>query len=155
MNDIDINYIGTIAGTVLLAFIIVSIALRNGKKKKGIAEAALATQAAIVFKGKLLDGLKGLYPIPQYLKSEDIDKFRATVPKVEAAAAEFRSFVAQKNRDSFDIALKKYCGQCKRITWTDCIATNILPGKKSADEIEPKEIFRQNVNALLSFTKEL
>ena len=151
MNDINFNYIGIIAGAGLLTFIAGGIALRRGKKKKGLAEAA---QAAVVFKSIILGELKGLYPIPQYLNTEDIDKFRATIPKVEAAAAEFRQFVAPKKRDSFDSSLNKCCGHCKRITWTDCIATNILPGKKKADEIEPKEIFRQNVNALLSFTKE-
>ena len=152
MSDIDINYIVIIAGAALLSFIVGGIALRNGRARKELAEAA---QAAILFKSKILDELKGLYPIPQYLKPEDIDKFRATVPRVEAAAAEFRPFVEPERRDSFDNALKKYGGHCKRITWTDCIATNILPGKKKADNIEPKEIFRQNVNALLSFTKEL
>lgn len=72
-----------------------------------------------------------------------------------AAAAEFRRFIPSGSRKSFDSALKKYCEHCKEITWGECATFGIVPGERKPEDEGPKEIFRQNVNALLSFAKEV
>ena len=153
INDIGKTKVAIIAGSVLLAFILLFFAWRNRRQKRRAAQAAQTAQAAIVFRNKVLDELKGLYPIPQYVDPELFNKFRGSIPQVESTAAEFRSFVPSESRKSFDSALKKYCAHCKRITLTDCIASNLSPGKGKPEDVEAKEVFRQNVNELLSFTE--
>jgi hypothetical protein len=146
MADIIINNIDKIAGSILLVFFVGYSVWRRRQKKR-------AAQASAVFRSKVLDELEGLYPIPQSLKQDVFNKFRESIPGIESAAAEFRNFVPSRNKNSFDGALKNYINHCNKITWEDCVTFKILPGRRKPDDIGPKEIFRQNVNAILSFAK--
>ena len=146
MIDIIIDNIEIIAASVLLAIFVVFI-VRSNKRKKS------AAHAAAVFRTKVLAELEGLYPITKHLQSDKFDRFRKSIPAIESAAAEFRHFIPQGSRKSFDTALKKHCEYCREITWSDCASFGIVPGERKPDDIGPKEIFRQNVNALLSFAK--
>ncbi|HDH13347.1 MAG TPA: hypothetical protein ENG83_14315 [Nitrospirae bacterium] len=143
-----INNIKIIAASILLASFVGYIAWRDRRQKK-IARA----QAAIVFRSKILAELEGLYPVPRYLKDDVFKRFRESIPGIESAAAEFRHFVPSCSKNSFDTALKNYCEHCNKITWESCVTFNILPGEGKPEDIGPKEIFRQNVNALLFFAK--
>ncbi len=148
MIDFIINNIEKIAGSILLASFAGYIVRRNRNRRK-----KRTAQAAVVFRGEILAALEGLYPITTYWKSDVFDRFRESIPKIEAAAAEFRHFIPFNSRNSFDTALKNYREHCKKITWESCATFNISPAKKFTEEAGPKEIFRQNVNALLSFAK--
>ena len=144
MIDIIVNNIEKTASPVLAAFFAGYLLWRYRRRNK-------AAKAAVVFREKVLAELKGLYPIPRHLDKEVSDKFRRSIPDIESAAAEFRQFIPSGRRSSFDTALKKYSEHCSVITWEECVTFNIVPRKP--DEIGPKEVFRQNVNALLSFAK--
>ncbi len=146
MIDIVINSIYIMTGSILLAAFVGYLTWRNKQKKRYI-------QAATVFRSKILTELEGLYPIPRYLEPDEMNKFRESIPKIESAAAKFRHFVPSDSKSSFDIALKNYCKHCNKITWGSCVTFGIIPGERKPEDIGPKEIFRQNVNALLSFTK--
>lgn len=111
-------------------------------------------QAARKFRNKVLAELEGLYPVPRRWNDDAYPKFRETIPGVETAAAEFRKHMPSEMRGAFDVALRNYCKQCREITWQSCATFNIVPEISNPDDIGPKEIFRQNVNALLSFAKE-
>ncbi len=146
MINIIINNIGKITGSILLASFVSYLIWRNKQKKR-------FNQAASVFRSKILAELEGLYPIPRYLEPDETNRFRESIPKIESAAAEFRHFVPSDSKSSFDTALKNYCEHCNKITWGSCVTFGIIPGERKPEDIGPKEIFRQNVNALLSFTK--
>lgn len=153
MFDKYFVYIVILAFVFLVAIISTAIFFRKKKEreKKLFVE---KSKVAKVFKDNLLKEVKGLYPIPQFLNEEDIGRFRASIAKVDRAAAEFRPFLDQKNRENFDSVLKRYSGHCRRIRWSDCVATSLMSTKGKFKDVEPKEVFRKNVNALLSFTKE-
>ena len=147
MINVQLN---TIEFKVVL-FLIVSLVLyvfsRHRKRKK-------AVTAAEVFKGKVLSALKGLYPVPRHLDKDVFDRFNSSIPSIQAAAADFRKYVPGSSKKSFDAALDKYCGHCRNISWEECVSFKILPGERKPEDEGPREIFRQNVNALLSFTKQ-
>ena len=144
-----INNIEIIAATILPASFAGYIVWRSRRKKR-----IARTRAAVVFRNKILAELQGLYPVPRRLKDDVFSRFRESIPGIEAAAAEFRHFVPTSSKNSFDIALKNYCEHCNKITWGSCVTFNIMPGEGKPEDIGPKEIFRQNVNALLFFAKE-
>ena len=133
---------------ILIALLLVSIAAWLYRRKKQ------AVMAAEVFKEKLLSELEGLYPVPRYLDKDVFDRFNASIPVIQAAASEFRKHVPGSSKKSFDAALDSYISHCREITWEDCVAFKILPGERKPEDEGPREIFRQKVNALLSFTKQ-
>lgn len=136
------------AGAFLLLFFVIGYLARRSRHKK-----ATAAKAADVFREKVLSELQGLYPIPRHLDSKEYERFRESIPGIEHAAAEFRHFLPSGKRDAFDNALNNYTGHCKEIRWVDSATFGIIPGEKSPEDEGPKEIFRQNVNALLAFAK--
>jgi len=130
----------------LLVVIIFYIFSRYRKRRK-------AVKAAEVFKEKVLSELEGLYPVPRYIDKDVFDRFNSSVPANKAAAVNFRRCVPGSSKKAFDTALDDYCSHCHEITWEDCVAFKILPGERKPEDEGPREIFRQRVNALLSFTK--
>jgi Ni,Fe-hydrogenase I small subunit len=148
MIDIVIHNIEKIAGIFLLAAFAGYFVRRNRRKER-------ATMAAAVFRVKVLAELEGLYPVRKHWKSEIFHRFGETIPAIESAAEKFRHFLPSGSRKSFDDALKNYCEHCKEITWGDCATFGIVPGERKPEDEGPKEIFRQNVNALLSFAKDV
>ena len=146
MTGIMIDITLIIAGSILMATFI-----GYAYRRKSIHEEA--ARAAVVFNDKILTELEGLYPIPRHLDINIFDRFIGSIPVIKSAAAEFRPFVPARNRTSFDEALQNYCSHCSKITWESCTAFNIIPGLRKPEDEGPKEIFRQHVNALLSFTK--
>jgi hypothetical protein len=149
MEIID-NTLPVIAGAAAVAFCIGYFVSRKGRRNKSGA----AAQAALAFRNKVLAELVGLYPVPRALSSGAYEKFRETIPGIQSAAAEFRSFVPHEKRGSFDSALKNYCEHCSEITWQSCATFGVISERSRPEDIGPKEIFRQNINALLSFAKE-
>jgi hypothetical protein len=147
MMDIITNNIFIIAGLLLLLTFFAYVVRQSRRKKK-------FDEAADVFRNRILTELKGLYPIPRHLKKSVFHRFRESIPRIESAAAEFRHCLPSGNRNSFDTALKTYCDHCNKITWESCATFGIVPGTRKPEDIGPKEIFRQNVNALLSFALE-
>lgn len=148
MTGITNNIDKIAAALILVVFAGGCIAWRRQRKKR-LARA----RAAAAFRSRVLTAVEGLYPVTKYWRREVFDRFRETVPEIESAAAEFRHFIPLKSRASFDTALKNYREHCNNITWESCAGFNICPEKKFTEEIGPKEIFRQNVNALLDFAK--
>jgi hypothetical protein len=131
----------------LIVFIVLYVFSRHRRRKK-------AVTAADVFKRTVLSELKGLYPVPRHLDKDVFDRFKTSIPAIQAAAAEFRKYVPGSSKKSFDAALDNYYRHCHEIRWEDCVAFKILPGERKPEDEGPREIFRQNVNALLSFTKQ-
>ncbi len=136
--------------TLLLA----SIAGCISWHKKRVKHEKRFREAADVFREKVLDELKGLYPIPRFLEAEEIDKFSDSIPGIESASSEFSHYLPSESKDALDAALKKYCEHTNTITWSACVMFKVLPGRSKPEDEGPKEIFRQNVVALLSFAKE-
>jgi hypothetical protein len=147
MSDITTNNIAILIASFFLFSIAGYIVLHVRRKKK-------AARAADAFKKKVLSELKGLYPITRFMEPDEIDRIKASLPMIKSAAAEFRPFLSPNSRESFDSALKNYSSLCNTITWGDCVTFRILPATKKPEDIGPKEVFRQNVNALLSFTEQ-
>ncbi len=148
MIDNYIAYIAIAVGLIIITFSALYM-VRQGRRKEEAAK-----QAANAFREIVLNELKGVYPIPRYLDKDVCDKFKASIPAVESAAAEFRKFMASSQAGLFDDALKTYCDHCNKITWESCVTYNLSVELKKPEDEGPKEIFRQNVNALLSFVKE-
>ncbi|KPK00098.1 MAG: hypothetical protein AMK71_08730 [Nitrospira bacterium SG8_35_4] len=149
MMDLPANtmpIIGAAAAVLCMGYLVV----RTARRKKN----STAAQASLVFRNKVLAELEGLYPLPRSWSHDAYNKFRETIPGVESAAAEFRNFVPAEKRGSFDEALKNYCEHCSEITWQSCATFGVIPEMSKPVDVGPKEIFRQNVNALLSFAKE-
>ncbi len=148
MIDNNIAYIAIAVGLIISTFSAWYM-IRQGRRKEEAVK-----QAANAFREIILKELKGVYPIPRYLDKDVCDKFKVSIPAVESAATEFRRFVASSKKGLFDNALKTYCDHCKKITWESCVTYNLSVELKKPEDEGPKEIFRQNVNALLSFAKE-
>ncbi|MEN8264875.1 MAG: hypothetical protein ABFR82_15590 [Nitrospirota bacterium] len=147
MIDITTGSILAVAGFIAVVFIVGYIVRSKGQKNK-------ADRAAAVFRARVLTELEGLYPIKKYWESEIFERFNKSVPVIEAAADEFRHFDPRNSRKSFDAALKKYSDHCREITYEACATFGIVEVEKNPEDEGPKEIFRQNVNALLSFASD-
>lgn len=150
MMDIAANKIPIIAGSVAAIFLVGYLALRKVRRGK----TDTAAQAARAFRDKVLAELEGLYPVTRVWSNDVYKKFKETIPGLESAAAGFRNFVPSEKRGPFDEALKNYCEHCSEITWQSCAMFGVVPETSKSEDIGPKEIFRQNVNALLSFANE-
>ncbi len=144
MIDITTGSISAVAGFIAVVFIVVYIVRSRGQKSR-------ADRAAVLFRARVLTELEGLYPIKKYWESEVFERFNKSVPVIETAADEFRLFVSRNSRKSFDAALKKYSDHCSEITYEACATFGIVKAETTPEDEGPKEIFRQNVNALLSF----
>jgi hypothetical protein len=141
-----IQIIGALAAVFCIGYLFLRIR-RKGKTRT-------AAQASLAFRKKVLAELEGLYPVTRAWDSDAFKRFKETVTGIEAASAEFRTFVPSEKRIAFDEAVKTYCEHCSEITWQACATFGIIPEMSKPEDIGPKEIFRQNVNALLSFVKE-
>jgi hypothetical protein len=150
MMDIAANNI-PIIGAVAAILLVGYLALQKGRRGK----IDTAAQAALAFRNKVLAELEGLYPVTRAWNNDAYNKFKETIPGIESAAAEFRNFLPADKRGSFDEALKNYCSHCSEITWQTCATFGVIPEVSKPEDVGPKEIFRQHVNALLSFVKEL
>ena len=135
-----------LAASLLIGFFFVYISWRRQRKKS-------AKKASHEFRAAVLAELKGVYPIPRYLDIEVCGKFSQSIPKIESAAAEYRQFIPTDSKKAFNTALQDYREHCSRIRWESCVTYNTSRDRSNPEEIGPKEVFRQNVNALLSFTK--
>ena len=100
------------------------------------------------FREKILLELEGIYPVSGYWNEDQCWQVRDSSAKVEAAAAEFRQYIASGKRYYFDTAVKQYINNSNAMTWAACA---VLKGKGPSKE-GPRELFRQHVNNLLSFT---
>ena len=152
ITDIVLNNREKIAGAVLMAAAVAFLIWCVIRKKKG-SRVSRAEQAADRFREKVLAELKGLYPVPKHWEDSAFMRFSETVPRIESAAAEFRHFLSSNERKSFDTAIRNYCDHCSSINWESCATFGIIPEKRKPQDEGPKEIFRQNVNALLAFTR--
>jgi hypothetical protein len=152
ITDIVLLNINKIAGTILLLAVAAFIFWRISSRKRG-PKVNQAVQAADIFRDKVTTELKGLYPVPKHWEESAFERFSETVPNIESAAAEFRRFLSSDKKKPFDTALKNYCEHCNSITWESCVTFGIIPDKRKPEDEGPKDIFRQNVNTLLAFTK--
>jgi hypothetical protein len=147
--DISTNNM-PIMGAVAAGFFIGYLLLRKGRRRK----TDTAAQASRAFRDKVLAELEGPYPVARVWSKDAYKKFKETIPGIESAAAGFRNFVPPEKRGLFDEALKNYCEHCSEITWQLCATFGVVPETSKPEDIGPKEIFRQNVNTLLSFAKQ-
>jgi len=146
MINIMSHRIELLAAALIIGFGLVYLSWRR-QRKKG------AATASRVFRDTVLAELKGVYPIPRYIDKDVFSTFSQSIPKIESAADEYRHFMPAESKKAFDMALHEYREHCSRISWESCVSYNTSRDKSNPEEIGPKEIFRQNVNALLSFTK--
>ncbi len=146
MNNMPIDNVEIIVALILFVFVVLYMIWRGRRKKRVLEESEN-------FKEKLLSELKGLYPVPRYIDKDEFDRFRASIPIIKEAAEKYRKFIPGSGKKSFDSALDEYFKHCRETTWEDCVAFKIIPGERKPEDEGPKEIFRQRVNALLSFTK--
>jgi len=143
--DSAANNIPILAGAAAaVVFFAAYLIFRKGRRQK-------TETAARAFREKVLAELEGLYPVTRVWNNDVYDKFKKTIPGIESAAADFRNFVPAEKRGSFDEALKNYCQHCSEITWQSSATFGVIPEMSKPDDIGPKEMFRQNVNVLLSF----
>jgi len=149
MINFTADNITVAAGAVAFSFLTGFLVTRKLRKAK----AGAAAKAGHEFRNKILAELKGLYPVPRKWSDDAYNRFRETLPGIQAAAAAFRVHVPPGRRGAFDTALKRYSEQCSDITWQSCATFGVVE-KNAPDEVGPKEQFRQNVNTLLSFAKE-
>lgn len=145
-----LSHPGVIAVALPAVLFVIFILWRVRRKQQSAH--AHAARASREFRSKVLGELHGLYPIPRCLGKDSFDRFTESLPAIKSAAAEFRHFLPSERRKSFDNALSMYCEHCSKITWESCATFNIVPEMKKPEDEGPKEIFRQHVNALLSFT---
>ncbi len=148
--NLIVSNIYLIVCIILLVSIIGFIILRNKQKK----QIERFKNAAAIFQDRVMDELKGLYPIPRQIDPKTCERFSESIPGINDAADEFRHFVPSANRDEFDAALLAHSLHCTKINWTSCVTFKIKPGERKPEDEGPKEIFRQNVIALLSFAKD-
>ena len=146
MMDILNNRIELVGVSLILGLFFVYLSWRRQRKK----DAAAASRE---FRDTILAELKGVYPIPRYLDKEVCSRFSESIPNIESAASDYRQFIPAESQKAFDAALQNYREHCSRIRWESCVSYNTSRDRTNPEDIGPKEIFRQNVNTLLSFTK--
>lgn len=146
MFDMTSHSVELISASLAAGFFFIYLSWRRQRKN----ESAAASRA---FRDTVLAELKGVYPIPRYIDKDLCSRFSRSIPKIESAAAYYREFIPSDSKKAFDAALKNYSRHCSCISWESCVTYNASRDKDNPEETGPKEIFRQNVNALLSFTK--
>ena len=105
-------------------------------------------RAASKFKTTVIYELSGFFPIDQHWDEKDFPRLYQSIPRINSAAAEFRSFVVSKAE--FDVAIKEYNEYCRKTTYRD-ISCLDFPSMQKSGDIKPREQFKNIVEHLLSF----
>ena len=107
--------------------------------------------AATKFRSTIINELVGLYPIPIDWPRDVAGRLNATFPKIQAAVEEFKPFVPTGEVKAFNKAWLQYYTHCKHtLPEAENIATRIFEIEKSK---QSREVFKYNVDLLLSFAK--
>lgn len=110
-------------------------------------------KAADNFRSSILRELEGFYPDITVSDPKIEIRLRESIPRIKTIAEEFRPYIHPLSEDSYSAALKNYYDYCKVITRDKCVAFEMYPSMHKPGEKHPKEIFRNNVDVLLSFAK--
>jgi hypothetical protein len=106
--------------------------------------------ASAKFRAEVLAALEDLYPSPAKWPG-NIDAFlRSVFPKLQAAVAQFRPFLAWYRRRAFDRAWLTYRCATRREIDVQCYHHYMA----FSGQADPKLTFKRNVDALLSFAKQ-
>jgi len=142
------NNLYIIIGAILLACFSAYLTYRNFAKNRYAA-------ASIKFRSSVLEILAGLYPIPTNWPKRGLDidpVLRNAFPKLQVAVAEFRPYLAWFRRWRFDRAWFIYrLGKEGR----EIDKQDHLQYIGFASTPNPEKTFKRNVDALLSFAKEI
>jgi hypothetical protein len=129
-----------------------SVALINSRLTLWRDRRAAFRVAAQRFHDSILEVFQGLYPIPSNWPKDSVDidgHLRAIFPKLQATVAQFRPLVPWYRRRAFDRAWLRYRSAYEREVDHQCYHHYIF----ETFSLGPKENFKKNVDALLSFAK--
>jgi len=106
--------------------------------------------ASTKFRAAVLEIFKAIYPAPSRWP-ENVDSFlRNVLPGLQSAVTEFRSFLPWYRQRAFDRAWFRYrCATGRKID-IQCYHHYM----DFSDQPDPKETFKRNVDAMLSFAKQ-
>lgn len=143
---------GAVIGYVFRLFIEHQLSKRREAENRN---AIKFNEAASKFRSTIIRELEGLYPATQYWDRNIFSRFRESITKVESAVAEFSHFLPNTSKGSLAKALKNYSDHCNSMTWESCAAFNMYPSMRKPGEKGPREVFQLNIDALLSFAKDI
>ncbi|HXE96935.1 MAG TPA: hypothetical protein VN642_11045 [Dongiaceae bacterium] len=159
MIELIINNFEKIIGSILVAVFGGYITYRIYRKTR-------FSQAAAIFRTKVLTELEGLYPIPTNWPPETmmIDRIlKEKFPKLQIAVAEFRPFLSRSEKTAFDEAWSSYrvgedgreINQQDYWQYIPHSGTSVVNGKEEThDNTETyQDNFKRNVDNLLKFAK--
>ena len=148
MVEIIIKNFYVIAGGILPIAFGGYMAYRNNKKNR-------RAEASMRFSNKVLAELEGLYPVTQHWEQSIFPRFSHSITKIESACAEFRYFIPFYRKGAYDKAIKDYCKYCNEITWESCAGHTMWPEMRKPGDLGPRETFKNIVEHLFSFAKEI
>jgi hypothetical protein len=142
--------VGVVTGGLIVRFFDHILAKDRAKSERKIRD---FNEAADKFRSSILRELEGFYPDTTVSDPKIEIRLRDSIPRIKTIAEEFRPYIFPLNEDVYNTALTNYYDYCKVITRDKCAMFDTYPGMHKPGEKHPKEIFRNNVDVLLSFAK--
>lgn len=145
--DILFTFRWGIAGALIMAAIGAYLVGLNNRRNR-------AAEAAIKFRQTILDALEGWYPDTKYWnRYVDMGVFSA-ISKIDVAVSEYGYFLRDRRR----VALNNTWTEAKKcyqqINWDKCAAYSMYPSMRKPGERDPRDIFKEYTDNLLSYAKD-
>ena len=152
MTELDVALLAAAVGTLVGGGIAYLISNSQIKKAHQNALELLQQQeffhSASKFKSVVIYELSGLYPVRQGWHQENFPRLYESIPRINSAAAEFRSYVTRK--DEFDSSIEEYNKYCRETKENDIWTLEF--NMKQSNTVKPQDKFKNIVDHLLSFT---
>jgi hypothetical protein len=133
-----------ICGTLVMALVVHHLTLNAQRHNAYI-------NAASTFRSAILGELVGFYPIDQIWDKKEFPQLYKSIPKINSAAAEFRTFVTRKA--NFDMAINEYNKYCREKK-EDKVFALTYPTMGYGGVEEYQKEFKNIVERIISFANE-
>lgn len=110
--------------------------------------------AAKSFREGIIDELNSFYPRPGNWPMGFEERLRAAISRIETLVSKFRYFVPRRSQSAYDSDWGIFRSHCLDMTWSNCAAYTMFPSTRSVDDRNPKDVFYENLERLLQYSKE-
>ena len=106
------------------------------------------------FREGIIDELNSFYPRPGNWSMGFEERLRTAISRIETLAVKFRYFVPRRSRNAYDSDWTIFRSHCLDMTWNKCAAYTMYPSMRSIDDRKPEDVFYENLEKLLHYSKE-
>ena len=110
--------------------------------------------AARFFREGVIDELVGFYPPPGKWRKGFEGQLAIAMASIEVRVKKFRQYVPRRKLRGYDSTWKDLKIHCSDLTWEKCAAYTMYPSMRTDDDKDPKEMFYEKIEKLLTYARE-